>query len=517
MESGKEYTGRVYIDATYEGDLMAAAGVLYTVGRESNNKYEETLNGVQTSNAKKHQLQVGIDPYIKPGDPSSGLLPCIDTDGPGQEGTGDQRVQAYCFRMCITDHPENRIEFNKPDGYDPLQYELMLRNFEAGEKRVPLKNSPMPNRKTDTNNNFGVSTDYIGQNYAYPEASYADREQIIRRHREYQQGLMWTLANHPRVPDHVRKEVSRWGTCKDEFDRDDGWQQQLYIREARRMIGDYVMTQHNCQGNRTTERSIGLAAYTMDSHNVQRYVNEQGFVQNEGDVQVGGFPPYPIDYGSIVPKEEDCDNLFVPVCLSASHIAFGSIRMEPVFMVLGQSAATAAIHSVRSNQAVQKIDVQLLQEQLVEDKQRLYRPGAQINTRDLRGLVMDDDEAELSGFDLTSSSVVPYVKRGYRHDGNANKGKQTAKYDFKLSGPGNYEVRVAYTPHPNRATNVPITIETADGPKTVKLNQRKRPFESAFTPIGDFMFNKSASVVISNEGTDGYVVIDAVQLIKVDE
>ena len=447
MESGKEYTGRVYIDATYEGDLMAAAGVLYTVGRESNNKYDETLNGVQTSNAKKHQLQAGVDPYIKPGDQSSGLLPCIDPDGPGHEGTGDQRVQAYCFRMCITDHPDNRIEFKKPDGYDPLQYELMLRNFEAGEKRVPLKNSPMPNRKTDTNNNYGFSTDYIGQNYAYPEASYADREQIVRRHREYQQGLMWTLANHPRVPDHVRKEVSRWGTCKDEFERDDGWQQQLYIREARRMIGDYVMTQHNCQGNRTTERSIGLAAYTMDSHNVQRYVTEQGYVQNEGDVQVGGFPPYPIDYGAIVPKEEDCDNLFVPVCLSASHIAFGSIRMEPVFMVLGQSAATAAIHSVRSNQPVQKIDVQLLQEQLVDDKQRLYRPGAQINTRDLRGLVMDDDEAELSGFDLTSSSVVPYVKRGYRHDGNDNKGKQIAKYDFKLSGPGNYEVRVAYTPH----------------------------------------------------------------------
>ncbi len=375
MEGGKIYRGRVFIDATYEGDLMATAGVSYVVGRESNATYGETLNGVQTRQAKYHQFMPGVDPYVRPGDPSSGLLPGIDPSGPGEEGSGDRRVQAYCFRMCLTDHPENRIPFAKPADYDPLMYELLLRNFEAGERGMPWINSAMPNRKTDTNNRTGFSTDFIGQNYDYPEASYAEREKIIARHRSYQQGLMWTLANHPRVPEAIRREVSRWGTCRDEFERADGWQQQLYIRESRRMVGAYVMTQHNCQGRVTAEQPVGLAAYTMDSHNVQRYVDKDGHVRNEGDVEVGGFPPYGIDYRALVPKEEECGNLLVPVCLSASHIAFGSIRMEPVFMVLGQSAATAAMQAVRSESTVQRIDYAVLRRRLLADRQVLEWGG----------------------------------------------------------------------------------------------------------------------------------------------
>ncbi|MCA9147512.1 MAG: FAD-dependent oxidoreductase, partial [Planctomycetales bacterium] len=205
---------------------------------------------------------------------------------------------------------------------------------------------------------------YIGRNYAYPNASYAERRQIVVDHLNYQRGLMWTLANHPRVPEHVRQEVSRWGMCKDEFESEDGWQRQLYIREARRMVGRTVMTQHHCQGRVTAEQPIGLAAYTMDSHNVQRHVGQDGFVHNEGDVQVGGFSPYPIDYGSILPQEGECTNLLVPVCLSASHMAFGSIRMEPVFMVLGQSAATAAVLTIRSGTTVQNLDYAALRTQL---------------------------------------------------------------------------------------------------------------------------------------------------------
>jgi hypothetical protein len=273
--------------------------------------------------------------------------------------------------MCLTDHPENRIEFKKPAEYEPLLYELLLRNFEAGATSVPWSNSGMPNRKTDTNNNHGCSTDFIGQNYEYPEASYAEREEIVARHRAYQQGLMWTLAYHPRVPESVRREVARWGTCRDEFERADGWQQQLYIREARRMIGSYVMTQHNCQGRVVARRPIGLAAYTMDSHNVQRYVDKNGHVKNEGDVQVGGFPPYPIDYGAVVPRPDECTNLLVPVCVSASHIAYGSIRMEPVFMVLGQSAATAAVEAVKQGVDVQEVDYDRLRVQLLADRQVL--------------------------------------------------------------------------------------------------------------------------------------------------
>jgi hypothetical protein len=370
-ESGRVFRGRVFIDATYEGDLMAGAGVAYTVGREPNAAHGETLNGIQAANAIHHQLARGVDPYVIPGDPASGLLPGIEPAGPGEEGAGDHRVQAYCFRMCLTDHPDNRIPFAKPADYDPLRYELLLRNFAAGETGMPWINSPMPNRKTDTNNRTGVSTDFIGGNYDYPEADHAERERIVTRHLSWQQGLMWTLANDERVPDGIRREVARWGTCRDEFVEGRGWQAQLYIREARRMVGETVMTQHHCQGREVASRPVGMAAYTMDSHNVRRYVDAAGHVRNEGDVQVGGFGPYPIDLGAIVPRRAECDNLVVPVCMSASHIAYGSIRMEPVFMVLGQSAASLAMEAIRSGVAVQEVDYPALRKRLEADGQVL--------------------------------------------------------------------------------------------------------------------------------------------------
>ena len=371
MESGKVFQGRMFIDATYEGDLMAAAKVSYTVGREANAQYGETLNGVQPGQARFHQLVKGVSPYVKPGDPASGLLPHIDPQGPGLEGAGDRRIQAYCFRMCLTDHPDNRIPFQRPAGYQDSWYELLLRNYEAGEKAPPWINSSMPNRKTDTNNRLGCSTDFIGQNYAYPEASYAEREKIIAQHRLYQQGLMWTLANHPRIPEAVRREVARWGMCKDEFTEGQGWQEQLYIREARRLVGDLVMTQHHCQGREVAPDPVGLAAYTMDSHHTQRYIDAQGHVRNEGDVEVGGFSPYAIGYRAIVPKAQECGNLLVPVCLAASHIAYGSIRMEPVFMVLAQSAATAAAHAMDEQLPVQRIAQPRFRARLEADHQVL--------------------------------------------------------------------------------------------------------------------------------------------------
>lgn len=383
METGETYSGLMFIDATYEGDLMAAAGVSYTVGRESNIQYGENLNGIQwtqeaktltgghSANSINHNFVDGVDPYIEKGNPSSGLLPYISSNGPGETGTGDKGIQAYCFRMCLTDHPENRIPFAKPNGYHELNYELLLRNYEAGETSVPWINSSMPNRKTDTNNRLGFSTDFIGQNYNYPEASYSEREKMVEAHRQYQQGVMWTLANHPRIPENIRKEVSRWGTCKDEFDRTDGWQEQLYVREARRMVSDYVMSQKNCERIEDVTDPVGMAAYGMDSHHVKRYVTDEGFVKNEGNVEAHVTDPFPISYRSIVPKKEECTNLLVPVCLSATHIAFGSIRMEPVFMVLGQSAATAAGLAIDSNVGVQDINYQDLKSILLKDKQVL--------------------------------------------------------------------------------------------------------------------------------------------------
>jgi hypothetical protein len=392
MESGDTYYGKMFIDATYEGDLMAAAGISYAVGRESNAQYGESLNGVQankygktllgkvSNNAVHHNFIEGVDPYIVKGDPESGLLPFISEGGPGIEGNGDNSIQAYCFRMTLTDHPENRIPFKKPDDYDELDYELLFRNYEAaegpieemysyGDPLVPWINSAMPNRKTDTNNQKGFSTDFIGQNWDYPEASYDERESIAERHRQYQQGLMWTLAYHPRIPEKVREKVSQWGTCKDEYEREDGWQQQLYIREARRMISHYVMTQKNCEGIETVDDPIGMAAYGMDSHHIKRYINSMGYVSNEGNVEANVKTPFAISYKSVVPKKNECDNLIVPVCLSASHIAFGSIRMEPVFMVLGQSSAVIACLGIEEGKAVQDLDYNILRKELIRQDQ----------------------------------------------------------------------------------------------------------------------------------------------------
>ena len=519
MESGKTFAGRRFIDATYEGDLLKLAGVSYHVGREANSQYGETLNGVQTRQATKHQLMKGIDPYVKPGDKSSGLLPGVHAGPPGEEGSGDKRVQAYNFRMCLTDHAENRIPFTKPDGYDPLRYELLLRNFEAGETRAPWNPLLMPNRKTDVNNNHGFSTDNINMNYAFPEADYATREKIFREHLEYQKGLMWTLVSNPRVPEKIRADVSRWGNCKDEFPELGGWSHQMYVREARRMISAYVMTQHDCQGRRLAEDPVGLAAYTMDSHNTQRYVDADGHARNEGDVQVGGFAPYPISYRSLVPKQEECDNLLVPVCLAASHIAYGSIRMEPVFMVLGQSSASAACQSLDEKSAVQRIDYAKLKERLLADGQLLAWTGPKptrasaFDPAKLPGIVVDDPAAKFTGEWTTSGSIGGFVGDLYLHDNNEGKGTKTARFAAKIKESGKYEVRLAYSPNANRATNVPVTVEHADGVAMLKVNQKETPkIEKAFHSLGVYRFEagKEAAVVISTTGTDGYVIADAV-------
>ncbi len=522
MESGNVYQGRMFIDATYEGDLMAAARVTYTVGREANSRYNETLNGVQTQRAIHHQFVRGVDPFVVAGDRNSGLLPFLNPKDPEPDGSGDQRLQAYCFRMCMTDHPENRIPWPKPDGYLEQWYELLMRNFEAGERRVPLSIGLMPNRKTDTNNNFGFSTDFIGQNYDYPEATYERREEIVAQHRLYQQGLMWTLANHPRVPEEVRAEVSRWGMCRDEFIEGQGWQDQLYVREARRMVSDLVMTQHHCQGREVAADPVGLAAYTMDSHHVQRHIDADGFVRNEGDVQVGGFSPYGIGYRAIVPRADQCGNLLVPVCLSSSHMAFGSIRMEPVFMVLGQSAATAAVHAIDQQVPVQGIDTGKLRERLLADgmvlewkkDSPLDSPNS-VSRERLPGIVIDDVDAKLTGFEVHSTSTAKFVAAGYRHDGNVGKGDQAAIFAVKVPATDEYEIRLSYSPHPNRAANVPVTIEHEGGETQVQLNQQLKPScDGLFHSLGRFSLvaNKAYSVRISNDGTDGFVVVDSVQV-----
>jgi hypothetical protein len=521
MESGKRFAGKQFIDCTYEGDLMAKAGVSYTVGREANAKYGETLNGVQTKNATKHQLQPGIDPYVVKGDPQSGLLPGVDPQGPGEEGGGDHRVQAYNLRMCVTDAADNKLPFEKPAGYREEDFELLFRNFEAGETRAPWNPIMMPNRKTDANNNFGVSSDYIGMNYAWADGDYATREKLFQEHLLYHRGLLWTLTNHPRVPEKIRAQFARWGNCRDEFPENKGWSHQLYVREARRMVSDYVMTQHNCQGRAKVDDAVGLAAYTMDSHNVQRYVDHNGHVRNEGDVQVGGFPPYPIAYRSLVPKQSECTNLFVPVCLSASHIAYGSIRMEPVFMVLGQSSATAASMAIDSNVDVQQVDTAKLQAKLLEDQQVLEWTGgggsaSGIDPKKLEGLVLDDKELERKGEWLPSRSIAGFIGEQYWHDNNDGKGDKVARFSGQVAKAGKYDVRLAYSPNPNRASNVPVTVEHAGGSTQVTVNQKQiPPIDKLFVSLGAYTLSPDEPLVvtISNAKTDGHVIVDAVWVV----
>lgn len=366
MLNGDVYKGKMFIDASYEGDLMAAAGTSYTLGRESNDQYGESINGVVTKRDISHQFELDIDPYLTPGDPESGLLPRIHNDDPGIEESGDHRIQAYCFRMCLTKVEENRIPFPKPENYDPLQYELLGRYFDQGWRKLFNKFDETPNKKTDTNNSGGFSTDNIGMNYDYPEASYDERAAIVDEHRSYQQGLMWFMAYDPRVPEDVRSAMSQWGLAKDEFLDNNHWPHQIYVREARRMVSDFVMNENHLRGKKATPESIGMGSYNMDSHHVQRYVDEKGFARNEGDVQINPGGPYSISYRAIVPKKEEVTNLLVPVCLSSSHIAYGSIRMEPVFMILGQSAANAAGLAISQGKAVQDISYKELKARLIE-------------------------------------------------------------------------------------------------------------------------------------------------------
>lgn len=372
LQTEKSVRAKVFIDCTYEGDLMAKAGVSYTVGRESNSQYGETLNGVQFHDYKNfaeleqnkwhHQFPDSISPYIIENDPTSGLLPGINPEPLQTNGNGDKKVQAYNFRLCMTNDPQNMIPISKPENYNPNNYELLKRIIKRKEQ-LKIKQdlgfylivSEMPNRKTDMNNRGAVSSDFIGQNYDYPDADYQTREKIIKQHEDYTRGLVYFLAYDSSVPSELQNQMKAWGWPKDEYPNNGHFTPQLYVREARRMIGKYVMTENNCLGKAKVDDGVGFASYGMDSHNCQRVV-VNGMVKNEGDIQQHGFPPYPISYRSIVPKDDECNNLIVPVCVSATHIAYGSIRMEPVFMRLGQSAGIAASLCIDKKTTVQNVD-----------------------------------------------------------------------------------------------------------------------------------------------------------------
>lgn len=370
MENGNVFRAGMFIDATYEGDLMAKSGVLYHVGREANSVYKETLNGIQFG-SPNHRFNVWTDPYVIQGKPDSGLLPGIMDQAPGVQGQGDRSVQAYNFRICLTNVPDNRLPFQQPPGYDPDRFALLGRYLNSGVWDAMQLNLMLQNGKTDLNNRGAVSTDHIGGNHAWPDGDYATRERLFQDHVRYNMGMLYFLSYEESVPESIRKEMSQWGLAADEFVETANWPHQLYIREGRRMISDLVINENHCRHYIKETDSIGIASYKMDSHNCRRIVID-GCCVNEGNVETQTAGPYTISYRAIVPKRAECTNLLVPVCLSSSHIAYGSLRLEPVFLILGQSAGTAAALALGSNRDVQDVDYESLRDRLLADGQLLF-------------------------------------------------------------------------------------------------------------------------------------------------
>ncbi len=499
---------KVFIDCTYEGDLMAKSGVSYFTGRESNSTYGETYNGVQFKD--KHQFPDGVDPYKIPGKKESGLLWGISNETLAPNGTGDKKIQTYNIRVCFTNNPSNRIPITQPDDYQPERYELLLRVLE----KKPVKNiggftsiAPMPNNKTDINNNGAFSTDMIGENWDYPEADYNKRIEIKKAHDNYVKGFFYFIGHDPRMPSYLRKEMLQWGYPKDEYTDNKNWTPQMYVRETRRMIGEYVMTQLNCEGKDVVKDGIGLAAYTMDSHNCQRLV-VNGMVKNEGDVQVGGFDPYPIAYRSVIPKKKECTNLLVPVCLSASHIAYGSIRMEPVFMVLAQSSAVAACLSIDNNQAVQEVNIDQLQ--------KIIKTNPYANGR-LPEIIVDNID--------TSSVIIKgdwsFGKYGgfgpsYLRDTTRSSTAKSVKFIPQINKEGSYQIYTYYPKLQNGSEQTHIAI--FDGKKITNKIIKRSEVQVIGQTAGEWVSlgkcnlskGKNAYVEISNKNANGIIVADAV-------
>lgn len=517
MENGNTFRGKMFVDASYEGDLMAMAKVSYTFGREANAQYNETINGVQFHTG--HNFTKPVDPYVVEGDAKSGLLPLISPAAPPKAGSGDKLIQAYNFRVYMNNSAE-RIAFPKPKNYDAKLYALLARYLKVNPT------IPIQLHHGDSNNQGAFSSDHIGGNYAWPDADYLTREKIFQDHVKYQTGFMYFIGHDESVPASVREAVAKWGLTKGEFEETNNWPHQLYIREARRMVSDYVMTENHCMSRIIPEDSVGLGSYNMDSHNCERLVVD-GKVRNEGDVQIGPRKPYQISYRSIVPKESECTNLFVPVALSCTHIAYGSIRMEPQFMILGQSAGTAACFAIDLNVPVQKVPYEKLKERLLADKQKLVWDGvvvtdktslAPVTPEQLKGIAVDDTKAEKKGEWLEGHTVGGYVGEGYIHDNNTGKGEKSVRFSATIKTDGTYDVRASYTPHSNRATNVPYTISVNGAVKaTVKVNQKQPPkLEHGFVSLGKqtLKAGETVTVEVSNAGTDGHVIVDAVQVVE---
>jgi len=528
-----QFTAKVFVDCTYEGDLMAKAGVSYVVGREGRKQYGESYAGKQFP-----KVPVKASPY----DAQGKLLPLMTTKDAGDAEAGDKGVMTYSYRLCITTNEANKVAFRKPANYDPARYELVRRFANATHAKKPFFDFYiLPGGKWDGNNSIGgqISLGLVGENWGWPESSYQERDKMWQAHKDYTEGLIWFMQHDEGIPEAVRAEMQRWGLAKDEFTQWDNWPPALYVREGRRMVGEYVLTQSDILTNVTKADSICIGSFPIDSHDVQRVVTADGtgFI-NEGTIfpkhEPGGYRfgvRHQLPYRAITPKRAECQNLLVPVSLSSTHVAISSIRVEPTWMVLGHSAGIAAAMAAKANQAVQDLPYSQLREHLLAQKQVLDIPslppkpvatmpdGKGVNPKSLKGIVLDDTEATVIGSWEYSTNFKPFIGRGYAHDGNGHKGDLKLVFQPEIPQAGKYELRVAYSPHETRAARVPITVKSGGKEVKVFFSQKERlPTGESFRKAGvfDLSAGKDTIITISNEGTEGFVIVDAVQLVKVE-
>jgi hypothetical protein len=517
MNDGKVYLAREFIDATYEGDLMAQSGVTYTWGREGTNVYGESLAGVFLNS-----VAYPCDPYVVPGNPASGLLPLIQSNAPGTIGAGDQRVQTYNFRLCLTQNPTNQIPIAAPTNYAEATYELLRRYIDAYvatngsivlEDLIDVQQL-IPNGKTDINANGDVSTDFIGYNYTYPTNTYAGRQAIYQQHKDYVAGLLYYLANSTNVPASVRTNMQSWAYAKDEFQDNGGWPYLMYVREARRMISDYVMLQQDAQGLRAATDSVALANYTLDCHGAARLA-VNGVSRWEGSIGTSVPEPYPVSYRAIVPSAGQCANLFCTFALSASHVGFASVRMEPVFMMISQSAGTAAAFAIDDQVPAQQVNYAKLAAQLLANNQILG--WGSVSSVSTNGIILTVTNAggvtASSGWSAgANAGGWPLPNGPYWTDLNSGKGSKWVRFTPTLAASGYYDVYAWWVYSSNRATNAPLTVISANATNTVLINQQVN-CTNWFKIASSNYFNAGSggSVTISNLNTTGYVVANAVR------
>jgi hypothetical protein len=506
-ENGVTFTAAIFIDGTIEGDLLAAAGVSTVIGREANALYGETKNGIRGTNTYR-QFEVPVDPYRVPGDVGSGLIATIQDEPLGTPGAGDHRIQGFCFRMCLTRDPANRLAFTKPANYRAEDYEIYRRYAAAGGKLwTPSAN--LPNGKTDLGSWHDLSANLYGLNHEYPGGTYAIRERIYQHHLTFTQGLCWFLANDSGVPESIRTEWSKWGVTRDEFTDNAGWPRMFYVREGRRMVSDYVITEAHTRraGQRSVADPIALAFWPPDTHHVRRIVRD-GKAYNEGFVFGGtDWAPFGVSYRALVPRAAECTNLITPTCPSSSHVAYGAIRLEWTFMAMGQAAGTAAALALDAGCEVQKVNYRELAARLLADGQVLAveRAGP--------GIVVENVSAVLTGEWVKSTNVAGYSGDDY-HISAVESRASTARFVPDIPATGDYDVFLRWTAAENRAQRVPVEVKHADGTATLAVNQRER--NGVWVKLGRWSFTKgkSGSLLLDSSDTTGRVVADAARWIK---